>query len=127
MQFRYAILYVENVPNALSFYKKAFGFETLFLHESNDYGELSTGGTKLAFSSQALMHKLGKSPARANAQSPTFELAFETKDVQSGLEKALSAGAKLLQATRTEEWGQTTAYVTDPDGYTLEICSPIAS
>ena len=58
MKFRYAILYVDNVPDTLSFYEKAFGFETAFLHEGNDYGELITGETKLAFSAKSLMREI---------------------------------------------------------------------
>ena len=40
MKFGYAIVYVSSVPEALAFYKEAFGFQTRFLHESNEYGEL---------------------------------------------------------------------------------------
>lgn len=43
MRFRYSILYVDDVPATLAFYKEAFGFETGFLHEGKDYGELVTG------------------------------------------------------------------------------------
>ena len=52
MIFRYTILYVDNVEQALSFYHRAFDFEIGFLHESKDYGELVTGQTKLAFTSR---------------------------------------------------------------------------
>jgi lactoylglutathione lyase len=40
--------------DALTFYKDAFGFETRFLHESGQYGELNTGETVLAFASHAM-------------------------------------------------------------------------
>jgi len=56
MKFGYTIVYVESVSETLTFYKEAFGFETRFLHESGQYGELETGETTLAFSS----HSLGK-------------------------------------------------------------------
>lgn len=125
MLFRYTILYVENVPNALEFYRRAFGFDTLFMHEAEDYGELKTGETKLAFSSRTLMQQLGKSPQIAQASKPTFELAFETDDVPLALASALAAGATQVQACREESWGQSVAYVADPDGYLIEICSPI--
>lgn len=125
MIFRYTILYVDNVANALDFYERAFGFRRLFLHEGGDYGELDTGGTKLAFSSRALMSSLGKSPGVADAKAPVFELAFETADVTGALSRAISAGASLVQDTRDEPWGQTTSYVSDLDGYLIEICSPV--
>jgi lactoylglutathione lyase len=48
MKFGYTIVYVDAVADTLAFYKQAFGFETRFLHESGDYGELGTGATVLA-------------------------------------------------------------------------------
>ena len=50
MIFRYTILYVDDVPATLDFFERAFGLQRGFLHESGDYGELTTGDTKLAFS-----------------------------------------------------------------------------
>lgn len=126
MKFRYTIFYVEDVARTLSFYENAFGLTTGFLHESGDYGELVTGDTKLAFSSRRLMTQLGKAPARAEPKSPVFEIALETDDVAGALERARAAGASVLQEVRDEDWGQTTAYVSDPDGYLVEICSPVA-
>lgn len=125
MIFRYTIFYVDDVPATLDFFERAFGLERGFLHESNDYGELITGETKLAFSSTALMQQLDKNPAMPNVQAPTFEIAFETEDVKASLARALSAGATLVQDAREEPWGQTTSYVNDPNGYLIEICSPV--
>lgn len=125
MIFRYTILYVDDVPASLDFYTRAFGLEPGFLHESGDYGELATGGTKLAFSSTALMRQLGKTPAAPQPAHPVFEIAFETEDVPAALDRALSAGAVPVQEARAEPWGQTTSYVSDPDGYLVEICSPV--
>lgn len=125
MQFRYTILYVENVADALRFYTEAFGLERGFLHESGDYGELSTGETRLAFSSRELMRALGKFPAAAKPDAPVFEIALETTDVATAYARAIRAGAKPVQEPRAEDWGQVTSYVTDQDGYLVEICSPV--
>lgn len=125
MKFRYTILYVPSVEKTLAFYEKAFGFTRAFLHESGDYGELDTGETKLAFSSLELMTSLGKHPSSGNAQSPNFEIAFETGDVAGHLARALEAGAELVQDTEHMPWGQTTAYVRDLNGYLVEICTPV--
>lgn len=125
MILRYTILYVDDVPATLEFYERAFALSRGFLHESGAYGELATGETRLAFSSKALMRQLGKTPGRAEPKAPVFELAFETDDVRASLDRALAAGATLLQDLRQEDWGQTTAYVSDPNGYLVEICSPV--
>lgn len=125
MIFRYTILYVDDVAASLDFYERALGLEKTFLHESGDYGELSTGGTKLAFSSTALMRQLGKAPGKPNPRAPVFELAFETSEVRAALDRAIEAGATLVQDVRQEPWGQTTSYISAPNGYLVEICSPV--
>lgn len=125
MIFRYTILYVDDVSSSLDFFERAFGFERGFLHESSDYGELVTGETKLAFSSRALMRQLDKNPALPRPDAPTFEIAFETGDVAGTLQRALDAGATLIQDARDEPWGQTTSYVADPNGYLIEICTAV--
>ena len=125
MIFRYTILYVADVAASLEFHERAFGLRRRFLHESGDYGELETGATKLAFSSRKLMSELGKTPGLADPKAPVFELAFETENVPEALARALAAGAVLVQGVREEPWGQTTSYVSDPDGYLVEICSPV--
>lgn len=125
IKFKYTILYVPNVKETLEFYVRAFGFEIGFLHESGDYGELATGQTSLCFSSVSLMTQLGKNPASPDAERPVFEIAFETDAVAAALERALQNGARLVQDVRHEAWGQTTAYVQDPNGYLVEICSPV--
>ncbi len=125
MIFRYTILYVDDVPATMDFFARAFGLEQSFLHESGQYGEMLTGQTKLAFSATALMRQLGKNPQPAVAGAPCFELAFETTDVAGAVDRAVAAGAILVQAAEEQPWGQVTAYVNDPNGYLVEICSPV--
>ena len=125
MQLRYTIMYGDNGPETLDFYVQALGLEVGFLHESNDYGELLTGNTKLAFSSKSLMTQLGKSPGTPNPKHPVFEIAFEVEDVEGAFKKAQAAGATVVQEVREEPWGQTTSYFSDPNGYLFEICSAV--
>lgn len=126
IRFKYTILYVENVPETLDFYNKAFGLKQAMLHESGDYGELDTGTTTLSFSSLQLMTSIGKNPEQPNPEKPTFEIAFETDNVPSSLAKAVNAGAKIIQEPEDMPWGQTTAYVHDINGFLVEICSPVS-
>ena len=58
-------------------------------------------------------------------QVPFFEIAFETENVKTALDRAIEAGATLIQDVRNEPWGQTTCYVSDPNGYLVEICSAV--
>jgi len=125
MHLKYTILYVKDVPKTLEFYEKAFNLKRAMFHESGDYGELDTGNTKLAFSSVQLMTELGKKPGTPDSKAPVFEIAFETENVQEALNNALKEGAILVQNVRDEPWGQTTSYVSDENGFLIEICSPV--
>src|ERR1700722_14932695 len=118
MKFAYTILYVRDVGRSLDFYESAFGLQRRFLHESGVYGELETGGTTLAFAAEAVAQSnlvggfQSADPSRPPAAS---EVAFATSDVQSAFERAIHAGAAAAAAPKTKPWGQTVAYVRDPD------------
>jgi lactoylglutathione lyase len=117
MQLGYTIFYVPDVPATLKFYEAAFGLATRFLHEGGDYGELETGSTALAFSSQSLMQQLGKNPQAASPTAPCFEIALCTPDV--------AAGATPMRPVEVMPWGQTIAYVADINGFLVELCTPM--
>jgi uncharacterized glyoxalase superfamily protein PhnB len=125
MQFRYAIIYVESVPDTVAFFTTAFGLTPGFLHPGGDYGEMSTGATTLAFSSLALMTQMGKSPRLHDATMPSYEIALETADVAAALDHAVAAGARLVMAATQQPWGQTIGYVATPQGVLVELCTAV--
>jgi lactoylglutathione lyase len=129
MKFAYTILYVRDVGRSLAFYESAFGLQRRFLHESGMYGELETGSTTLAFAAEAIAQAnlaggfQAADPSRPPAAS---EIAFATPDVQSAFERAIGAGAVSAAAPETKPWGQTVAYIRDPDGHLVELCTPMS-
>lgn len=128
MKFGYAIVYVSSVPETLQFYKEAFGFETRFLHESGQYGELETGGTALAFASHAMgdMNLGGQYQKTDPKDAPLgIELAFVADDVAAAYAKAVAAGAVPVSPPLAKPWGPVVAYVRDKEGVLVEICSPM--
>ncbi len=126
MKFGYTILYVDDVPATLAFYGHAFGLPTRYTHESGSYGELETGDTALAFVSHTLLRQIGKTPAAPTLDKPTSEIAFVTDDVAAAVQRAVDAGATLVQEATAMPWGQTIAYVGDNNGFLVEICTPVA-
>jgi len=126
MKFKYTILYVANVRESLEFFEAAFGFKTRMFHESGEYGELETGSTVLAFSSRKGMAQIGKTAMAPDAKKPVFEIAFETDNVVAAVEKAISAGAALVKEPQKMDWSQTIAYVSDANGFLIEICTPVS-
>jgi lactoylglutathione lyase len=127
MKFGYTILYVEDVLKTVEFYQKAFSMSVKFVHESNQYAELTTGETTLAFASEALAQSHGTSFRlnRRGEGAPGFEIAFVTKDVHEAFTHAVQNGALPISSPVQKPWGQVVSYVEDNNGILVEICSPI--
>ncbi len=128
VRFAYTILYVPDVTRSIEFYEKVFGFHRRFITPDNDYGELNTGDTVLSFASVALAKthlKSGFSESSINAKPFAMEIAFTTDNVEELYHKAIEAGATAEAPAEWKPQGQTVAYVRDPDGFLLEICTPM--
>lgn len=130
VKFGYTIVYVADVNEALSFFEKAFGMTRKFITEENDYGELDTGETTLAFAS----HDLGSSnfnggyiSGSASEKPLGTEIALVTHDVNAIHSAALSHGATELKAPEKKPWGQVVSYVRCPSGILVELCTSVAS
>jgi lactoylglutathione lyase len=120
----YAILYVSDVTKSITFYEKAFGFERKFITPENDYGELETGQTTMAFASTKLASSNLKESS-LNQKPFATELGLVTDQVDETVKQAVQNGATILEEPKQKPWGQTVAYIRDLDGFLLEICSPI--
>ncbi len=127
MKFGYTIVYVEDVVQTSDFYQKAFGLKRKFLDESNQYAEMETGATTLAFCSETLAksHVENFNPNSAHKIPSGFEIALTTEDVHQAFKTALDAGAEKLLDPTQKPWGQVIAYVRDNNGVLVEICSPV--
>ncbi len=128
MKFGYTILYVENVAETVEFYQKAFDCTAGMVTEQNQYGELVTGDTKLAFAANEFVNELSGVPYERVSQAkhaPPFEVAFVTEDVPGAYARALAAGAIAMKEPAAKPWGQVVAYVRDNNGFLIELCSPM--
>ncbi|WP_281232135.1 VOC family protein [Flavobacterium gelatinilyticum] len=128
VKFGYTILYVEDVEKSIEFYENAFEFKRKFISPDNDYGELNTGETTISFASKKLASQnLEDGFLESSLEDKPFaiELGFITEDVGHLVQKATSFGAVLVSEPKKKPWGQVVAYVRDPEGFLLEICTPI--
>ncbi len=130
VKFGYTINYVRDVDIALSFFEKAFEMKRRFITDENDYGELDTGETVLAFAS----HELGLSNFSGGYISSTdsekplgIEIALITDDVSGIHQRTIQYGAVELKSPETKPWGQVVSYVRCPSGILIELCTPIQS
>lgn len=129
MKFGYTIIYVQDVPQTTAFYEQAFGLKTRFLHESNAYAEMETGGTTLAFAAESMAEFNGLS-IRPNNKGETpagFEIAFISETPETAYDSAVQAGAEPIKPPEQKPWGQTVAYVKDINGCIVEIGSPVTA
>jgi uncharacterized glyoxalase superfamily protein PhnB len=126
MHLRYIIIYVEDVLKTISFYEKAFRLKPRLIHESNQYAEMETGQTILAFASEDfVMASHPFRPNRKKEQAAGVEIAFVAEDVEEQFRHAVDAGAVEIVKPTQKPWGQVVCYVRDNNGFLVEICSAV--
>ena len=129
IKFAYTILYVQDVTKSIEFYEKAFGFARKFVTPGNDYGELLAGETTLSFASTILAKSnLKDGFTESNLANKPFgiEIGFTTDNVEETVKTAINSGATIVENPKIKPWGQTVAYLRDPDGFLIEICTPMS-
>jgi lactoylglutathione lyase len=128
VNFSYTILYVKDVPLSVAFYEKAFSLKPRFIHESQQYAEMETGGTTFSFAANELAKTNLPQGFVENSLSNLpagIEIGLTTEDVDALFALAIAAGAVVVSEPKQKSWGQTVAYVRDLDGILIEICSPM--
>ena len=124
LSMRYLILYVADFEKSLRFYRDVLGVPVRAEHGS--YVEFDTGSTILAFNTRESAREVtGLAIPDGEAASHTFELGFVVEDVPATIESLRQQGVTIVKEPVVKPWGQTVAYVADPDGHFLEICSSL--
>ena len=128
MKLGYTIIYVADVPKTVAFYETAFGLTQRFIHESDLYAEMETGGTVLSFAGNeaAEMSGLAIIPNDPTGPAAGWEICFVTDDVSAAYEHAVANGCSPVSGPSDKPWGQTVSFVRDLNGCIVEIASPIA-
>jgi len=127
----YTILYVDDVRSTIDFYQAAFRLAERFVTPEGDYGELDTGETTLAFASNSLGEANlstagGFARLDPNGPPPGVSITFVAEDVAATAKSAVAAGARLYVDPIDKPWGQTVAYVIDPNGALIEIATAVS-
>ncbi|MEL6922793.1 MAG: VOC family protein [Bacteroidota bacterium] len=128
MKYGYTIFYVADVKATLHFYETAFGFAQKFMTPEQDYGELVSGATTIAFASVELGRsnfKKGFQTLDRTALPVAMEIAFVTEDIEADFQRAVDAGATVYEAVVQKPWGQKVGYLRDLNGVLIEICTPV--
>ncbi len=128
--FGYSIFYVADVEATITFYENGFGMSRKFVTPENDYGELATGETTLAFVSNELAGQNldaagGFTTLEAGAPPMPASVTLLTDDVGAMVAQAEKAGGRSYTEPVLKPWGQTVAYLRDPNGILIEVATPV--
>ncbi len=125
LNMKYIILYVNDLEASLHFYRDLLGIAIKM--QVDTYVELETGATTLAINTRESVNEmLDLGLTAAIPAASTFEIGFVTEDVQATIDELRQQGVPIVREPETKPWGQTVAYVKDPDGHFVEICTAIS-
>lgn len=127
MAFLFAILYVRDPAASIRFYEKAFGLVPRFAAPDESYVDGDLEGVIVGFARTGMAKENipgGVRETDPKGPPPAFELGIGTTDVAGVVKRAEAAGARVVKAPETKPWGQTVAYLRDPDGHLVEVGTP---
>lgn len=94
--------------------------------QQDTYVEFDTGTTTLSINTrQAVKEEIGLNVPEASVSTQTFEIGFVVEDVPAAIDKLRGQGVPIIKEPVTKPWGQTVAYVADPDRHYIEICTSV--
>lgn len=119
---------VDNLERAVRFYRDGLGFPTdgivgaEFEHGAVAFFDLE-GGLRLAlWPRESLAHDAGlpRSPASPTELSLGHNVGSR-EEVDAAMERAESAGARVIRVAHETFWGGYAGYFADPDGHLWEV------
>lgn len=117
-----AALTVSNIPAAVSFYQKAFGFSKRGIMNGPDgkpmHAELTLRGATLMLGPEN--EAMGRRSAKAVGACPA-SLYIYVANVDKVVDKATKLGATLQGAVTDMFWGDRCGTLVDPDGYSWMV------
>ncbi|MEV0707039.1 VOC family protein [Nocardia aurea] len=114
-----ACLNVDDVPGAVAFFAKYFGFEELFA--ADGFASLSRpdSGMKIA------LHRRGLEVLPEGFRDQRMAgvmLAFQVEDLEVEERRLQAEGAPFLLPMTRQEWGERALLVAGPEGIVVELC-----
>ena len=123
---RYIILYVSDFDQAYTFYKDVLQLSVKM--QQGTYVEFDTGQTTFAINTRdAVREEIGLIVPQEQEKTTTFEVAFTVEDIAQTIDILRAKGVQIIKEPVTKPWGQTVAYIADPDGHYIEICSEVGA
>ena len=115
LKFYSPVVFVKDIGEAKKFYAEVLGQET-----EHDFGANIIFKSRLSLWQISEKHEIAGIAGKPENGS-TFELYFETDNIEESSGKVKATGVKFLHDIKTEPWGQMTFRFFDPDGHLVEI------
>ena len=128
----FPIVYCDDLPRSLRFYRDLLGFRVTFAHpEQGEPGfvALQLGeGAELALADvrdpdAVPLHGKTVRPASGHG----FELCVYADDVDDAVSALRAAGVRVLAEPADQPWGDRMAYVEDPQGNPVMLCAELSA
>ncbi|MEW6758796.1 MAG: VOC family protein [Acidobacteriota bacterium] len=119
------ILYVADQARSADFYRKALAVEPSLDVPGMTEFDLGRGVVLGLMPEAGIRRLLGdriQDPAAAGG-APRAELYLRVEDPAACLDRAVEAGARLLDPVKARDWGHRAGYCLDPDGHVLAFAS----
>ncbi|MFA7138359.1 MAG: VOC family protein [Bacteroidales bacterium] len=117
---------VDDMPTMVRFYRDVLGFE-IKEDENTSNVFLEKDGTLFLLYRKSDFEKMtGRSFSYAKGINGHYEIALSVSnyaEVDKAFETVVQLGAQAVMPPTTEEWGQRTCYIADPEGNLIEIGS----
>jgi PhnB protein len=119
-------LVVDDAARAIEFYKEAFGAAELMRFDGPDgkvaHAELKLGDSLVMLSDEC--DETGQRAPRTLGGTPVG-LMFYVEDVDAVVERAVSAGAKLVRPVKDQFYGDRSGGVEDPFGHSWYVATHV--
>lgn len=110
-------LLVNDFEKSLAFYRDTIGLEVN--STEGKFADFKLEGTSLAiFEKEAATAMF---PKKFMGNGGGVILAFQVEDVQKTCDELKAKGVGIFEGPKTTPWGQTVAYLNDPDGNIWEV------
>jgi PhnB protein len=124
-------LVVDNAPQALDYYQKAFGAEVMFRMDKPNgkvmHAAIKIGQTMIMLADECDPHPGHESCCKAPTAlgGTTVQLYLYVQDVDSVFKQAVTAGGKVQTAVENMFWGDRMGVLLDPFGHSWAVASRV--
>ena len=119
MVFHSTVLFVKDIESSKEFYTRFLNFSI-----THDFGKNVILRNGLSLWQIQPDHLINNKLETGN-ESNSFELYFETENLEAIYDKLKSTGILFLHTIHEESWGQRTIRFFDPDNHLVEIGEPM--